>query len=315
MGHYPVRFTEECDVLVATADVRERLRALVEAVIERLDGCAAQDARELREAWSAIQSLGGPDRILSIRAAALGLDGTDPEQVNDEMATALVDRLSSLPDPVVGDLLELPIQTSDSLIQHMAWVERARKRATAPGFSKPVDVERARVAVQSIRATASDVPAYQTGWDLAERARDQLFLLDSKAYGSEVTAKLEAWIPTVEEERSVEALRGWVGINGSVVAAVQAPDAQTRRWLAARAFCMTLLGGRERLVTDAQSWSQSVARAFATELLAPCALLRERVQSSVISEAELHALSDELGTPRRAVEHQLENHSIAVVET
>ena len=74
------------------------------------------------------------------------------------------------------------------------------------------------------------------------------------------------------------------------------------------------LGGRERLVTDAQSWSQSVSRAFATELVAPVAWLRERVESDVIGEDMLHELAIEVGAPPRAVQHQLENHDIARVE-
>lgn len=313
MGQYPVRFTEDCEALVPGADVRDRLRALVEAVIDRLDGCDTEDAIELREAWSAIQALSGDDRTLSVRAAAMGLDGSDPEEVDDAMAAELVDRLSTLPEAVVGDLLEVPMPASE-LALHVDWVERARSRASAPRPALPMDIEAARNATEATSTLTSDAPAYRAGWDLAARTRERLFRLDDKAHGRALTAKLEAWVSPFGEEHTVEALRGWVGVNGSIVAAVEAPEESTRRWLTARALCMTLLGGRERLVTDAQSWAQSVARAFATELVAPCALLRDRVLSPVIRESELRALSDELVAPPRTVEHQLENHGIAVVE-
>lgn len=308
-GHYPVRFIEDCELLVPAHEVRDQLRSLVEAVLEQLDGCMAADAIELREAWYAIQGIGGENRTLSVRAAALGLDGSDPDQVDDATAEELV-RLSSLPEPIVDDLLEVPTPVG-MLSERVAWIDRVRA-CTISGKQLPTSIEDARKLTRSV--LQPDVPAYQTGWDLAGRVREELLHLHDRAYGRELTARLEDWVSTTTEPGSVGALRGWVAVNGSIRAAVDASDEPARRWLTARALCMSLLGGSERLVTDAQSWSQAVSRAFATELIAPQALLRDRVQSPVVTDAELNALGEELGAPTRAVEHQLENHGIASVE-
>lgn len=108
-------------------------------------------------------------------------------------------------------------------------------------------------------------------------------------------------------------MRGWVAANEAVTLALRSADEATDRWVSARAFCLVLLGGRERLVTDAQSWSQSVCRAFATELLAPAAYLRQRIDGDVVTDDDVRIIADELRAPRRAVEHQIQNHDIAVV--
>lgn len=314
VGRYPVRFTEECDVLVARSNLREQLHALVEAVLEQLEGCTADDAVELREAWSALQSQTGDDRLLRVRAAALGLDGDDPEQVTDPMARALVSELSTLPDSVVSDLLEVRFDVS-AVDAHVEWLQRLRGRAEHESLRAPsVDVERARREVSAIRTSAPMMPAYRTGWDLAGRARETIFHLDPMAHGSKVDAQLGAWMArAAEKDAGPPSLRGWVAADDAVTLALRSADQATERWISSRAFCLVLLGGRERLVTDAQSWSQSVCRAFATELLAPVAFLRQRVRADTVSDAELHELADELCAPRRAVEHQLQNHGIAVV--
>lgn len=314
MGQYPVRFTEECDVLVTRREVREQLQALVEGVLAQLEGCEADDVLELREAWAALQLQTGDDRLLRVRAAALGLDGDDPAQVTDRMAEALVSDLATLPESVVDDLLEVPFRLVH-IGQHVRWLERLRSHVEHERSRAPtVDVSAARRAVSAIKASAAIQPAYRTGWNLAAHARSSIFQLDAAAHGRDIDAQLGSWILRVDaHDAGPPSLRGWVAANEAVTLALRSADEATERWVSARAFCLVLLGGRERLVTDAQSWSQSVCRAFATELLAPAAYLRQRIDGDVVTDEDVRIIADELRAPRRAVEHQIQNHDIAVV--
>ncbi|MBX3273957.1 MAG: hypothetical protein KF729_27075 [Sandaracinaceae bacterium] len=312
MGSYPVQFTEECELLVRREAIVEQLRGLVETVLEWLSDCSSEDAIELREAWSQVRAVAGDDRLLRARAAALGLDGADPWSVPDELAAQLVDRAASWPSELVEDLLETG--NANALEDRFAWVEGARA-IDMKSVSPSIALDRARDVAREARAETATAPAYRLGWRLVEAARGELLGLSASAHGEQVDQALAGWIDVQPLSSTVLPLRGWVCAHGALVAALPASATEvTRRWLRARALCVAWLGGRERLVTDAQSWSQSVSRAFATELVAPVAWLRGRVKSDVIGESELGEIASEIGAPPRAVQHQLENHDIARVE-
>lgn len=313
IGRYPVMFTSDCERFVRREVVTEQLRGLVETALEWLRDCKQTDADELRESWEAIRNLTGDDRLLRARAAALGLDGDDTDAVSDALANQLVHSSHEWPSEVVEDLLETG--PGASLSQRYAWIEAARE--TAQEMASPsVELSKPRAVVANTRAKNTNAPVYNLGWELARQVRSEVLGLGARAHGAEVDAAVAKWISTADQGGTPGALRGWVGANGRFVAVLRPEtSAPTRRWLVARAMCLAFLGGKERLVTNAQSWSQSVGRAFATELTAPLDLLRTRVdEDQVLDEDELYALAAEIGAPARAVQHQLENHNLAVVE-
>jgi len=315
IGRYPVRFIEDHEQLVPRVEVRQELQRLVAAVLERLEGCEARDALELAEDWSAIQTMTGEDRLLRERAGALGLDGDDPSVVDDQTAEALVTDLSALPEVLVDDLLEVPMSAGE-LPGHLAWIDRVRSGSAITSGSSSVDLEEGRRAVASLRDEAATKPAYWLGWEMAARAREGLLGLDSRAHGAPLDEALARWVHALADgdEPDPRFLRGWVRSEDRVSVVLRPVHRPTERFLMARAWCLGLLGGSERLITDAQTWNQAVCRAFATELVAPRDYLRGRVGGPTVSEAQLDELAAELGAPRRAIEHQLENHELAIVE-
>jgi hypothetical protein len=59
--------------------------------------------------------------------------------------------------------------------------------------------------------------------------------------------------------------------------------------------------------------NQKRNRAFAAELLAPAALLRKRIKSITVSEAEIGQLADKFLVDPKVIRQQVEQHQIARV--
>ncbi len=306
---YPVRFTEDCEVLVERADFEREIDKLISAVVERLDGCDARDAVELRAAWESYRGLRDEERLLCQRAAALGLDGLDEEAVPDSLADELVDGLAFLPDELASDLLEVGRPPEASL----DWLRAARAGSSLDTAHADVVTARAAVA-PALRDVAT---AHATGWRLARAARAAVLGIPGAALPAVIDRAVGEWVVprAIGGPKPVGALRGWVGIDGRFVAVLGAArDEPTQRWLNARSLCLGLLGGRERLVTNAQSWSQSVSRSFATELVAPWERIAERVATDAVTDDEVGAIAAELRAPLRTVQHQLENHGVMITD-
>jgi Zn-dependent peptidase ImmA (M78 family) len=62
--------------------------------------------------------------------------------------------------------------------------------------------------------------------------------------------------------------------------------------------------------TSATTWRQQASRAFAAELLAPAALLKERAGKTGLTRDTLQRLANEWMCPQLAIIHQAENHKI-----
>jgi hypothetical protein len=309
---YPVRFVEDHAVFVPRLELQTQLRRFLDAVLARLEGCEETDACELRDAWGDINELTSDDLTLRERAGALGLDGDDPEAVTDELAAYLVDTLGREPASLVHDLLELP---ADDAIRpsSLSWLDAARENVLAcSGDRVPLPRLAQRWAADA-RASGATIAAHQVGWQLASVMREELFGLDEAAHGEDLDAALEHVIQVLPgaEAQHPRGLRGYLGTLPSLAVQLEASPEPTRRFLGARALCLGVLGGPERMITDAPRWNQSLCRAFATELIAPCAYLRSRVHDDVITEHGVEQLALELNAPRRAVEHQVLNHDIA----
>ncbi|NOY92745.1 MAG: hypothetical protein GXP55_16265 [Deltaproteobacteria bacterium] len=308
---FPVRFVENQSVLVPKVVVESELRRLLEAVLARLEGSETADAHELRERWSEITALNGDDLVLRQRAGALGLDGDCPDEVPDDLAHVLVETFGMQPSSLVADLLELPAAVAADT-HTVSWVGEAREsiqRGTSAQAPLPASL---RGRAPDARKLGENTPAHEVGWELASGLRRDLLGLAATAHGEQLDAALGPIIQVVPDApAATRGLRGLLRADEALAVVLPPSAAPTRRFLGARALCLGVLGGPERLITDAPSWSQSVCRAFATELIAPRAYLEKHVEGAVVSEERAEELALELNAPRRAVEHQIANHDIA----
>ncbi len=223
--------------------------------------------------------------------------------VTDAHAEALL--LRALPDAIARDLLD-----AATLGTVPAWgvSVRAVLDATPPPPSGG-DFRGLRAAVRG-GAAASEAP-FRAGWTMATRLRDSLGLTQDTPVAG-LRKKLEGMCmhgSTTLLARTP--LRGVVRIgDGGFSASLR----EESHFAWARALGLSLLGGRERLLTDARTRSQSVARALAAEVVAPVACVRARIHGAALTWDELTAIAGDLEAPPQAVLHQVENHDLAVVE-
>jgi Zn-dependent peptidase ImmA (M78 family) len=67
------------------------------------------------------------------------------------------------------------------------------------------------------------------------------------------------------------------------------------------------------LVTDANTEQQKRNRAFAAELLAPAAVLKDQIRTPRVTLEKVDEIAEEFGVSSYVIVHQLNNHGIASV--
>lgn len=311
-GDAPVRFIEDADVLVGRDELRAELTGLLDAVTERLASCEDADARDLVELWSLRRDAAPEEQRLALRAAALGRDVDDPDEVGDAELADLRSLGEGMPESLVAEVLEL--RGGVSLSSAGAEAVRVARELRRTGEGSALRDARAKLP------RTEDHPPHRAGWELARAFRSQVLGVDERLLAVDLDRAIEARdLVAVQLRRfdsGLRGLRGWVdaaasGTSSCVVDV--STSAEASRFLRARALGMALLGRRERLVTEASSRPQSIARAFATELLAPVDAIRARLSGASIDEEEIHAIAAEFAVTRGMVQHQIENHALARV--
>ncbi len=312
---YPVRFTAEYQRVLPRREVVEGLRTLLDAVADRVGASPDEEAVAFVARWRELSALTGDDRTLRERAAALGLDGDDPAEVDEALASSLVYGFNDIPPVLVPELLAGALVTE--LESRAQRVRALRSGAPAEPHTGALDIARQRLELPALMA--SDAEAYRVGWKLAERFRARVLrdespgvaeALQQRLGDTELLTLVRANAPTGDD-----AIRGWVSAaaTGSAPVVLAPTGTEATRFLCARALGLALQGRRERLITDAATYSQRVSRAFATELLAPLSFVQSRVTRSTVTQAQLLAIAAEAGVQPRVVQHQIENHRLATV--
>jgi hypothetical protein len=310
-GKAPVQFIERFSTGVAYEEVRSALRSLVEAVLVRLEDSDDSDAADLRARWHALHAVSPADRAVCARAAVLGLDALDPDDLDSELATMLGTALSGLPEPLVTELLALGPSASDLRLR----TERLHQARSIPGISGTSSaLSQARQVVLPVGYDPED---YKIGWGMARRFRQKVLGADENVLGPSLDRKIQQsalLISASADQREAGGLLGWVGAdteNSAPYVLWGHFGPSTRRFRTARVLAMALLGSRERLVTDANSQPQRIGRAFAAELLAPAASVQARLRGPMVGSQEVDALAREFAVHPQLLRHQIENHRLA----
>lgn len=309
----PVCFTREGYWLVDRRETRQHLTQWIDGVVERLEGCDDADATALRAYWTSLRH-GTPDAIrLQQYAARLGLDGNDPEAVDDDLARVLLQ--GGLPSVLMGDLLDLPglrpAQVADSLAQATRLRDAGRTRSGGNGR-----LRRIREALSPALA----LQPWRDGWQMAHQLREMSFAGELRV-GARLDATIaeQAWLdiaPVPWLGTSPRGLYGWVDAfadDTAPAALWQTANAADLRFRRAQLLGVALQGRRERLVTIAYDRVQTIGRHFAAELIAPAEWLRARLPAEAPEDPEglVQALASELGAPPRVLWHQIANHELA----
>ncbi|MDI7267224.1 MAG: hypothetical protein QME96_04455 [Myxococcota bacterium] len=314
----PVQFLGRGHAILPVSDVQSALAGLVDQVLARLAGLSEPDAVRLSENWTEIGRSSRDERDLCARAARVGLDPYDADQMTDDVIRLLERDAGLLDDSVRDDLLDA-CGTAD-LTPALSAVRRAEDELRR-FIGRPVDV---RALASKLTPRASGIAPYRVGYHLAGEVRAKILGCCAGAPVLDLPGLFERTLgwPVGEQvsdlELGSERVRALSGLSAAGTPhVVRPPDGKrpaAERFLLARALYGVLESGgagRMRLLTEASTRVQAIGRSFAAELLAPADGLRARVgDEGIVSDDRVEALAEEYRVSAMVIQHQLANHGI-----
>lgn len=210
-------------------------------------------------------------------------------RVGDNKVTEVLDRRAG---SIQGNTIDLPPL-------------RSLRRSTAPIDFQRAPWKEGYERARQIRARL------KLGNRLLKSRKDfaSAFGLDEKNLGQAVMGGLNGG-------RAYDAL---VGVNQlrSPAFVIRKQRKDSRRFALCRGLFDYLTSGEDapRMVSRAHSENQKRNRAFATELLVPANLLKQRLGSDIAGEEEIEDLAAEFGVSSYVILHQIENHGLATLAT
>ena len=312
----PLQFLSSGSALVPRDVVERELGHIVEGSLTRCEGLASPVVDALRGRWGLILSATADEQRACERAARLGLDAYDVDDVDDALAALLARTDIAVGERVLDDLLDVADDASVPKLEAQLGdigallEEAAAGRAPAPGLA------RARDRTAAVRGRP-----YERGYERARvLRRDVLGLADDVAAGALDAAIEASLLPSVDVEESSSPFV-FRGVHALATGALNAPFVVTRpqgrregrRFDRARALDVLVSSETPRLVTASFDPDQQESRAFAAELLAPADLLRQLLTSRFVDRDDIAALAAKLEVSPMLIEHQLHNHRVAEV--
>ena len=307
--HPFLRFTGSGEVQMDPAEAEHGLSELVREVLERLAGIEDPDAKSLREEWAAVLASMQSERELCEWSARLGLDPYNADELTEEVADMLSERIPGLEGSIRDDLLDAG--QALNLQEDLEWLDKAHSAALDAGT--PTGAE-ARLT----RATDART-AHELGYACAQATRQYL----SESDGQEPVGDMDdvlhrlGWAQSpsrtvaIQPKGRLEAVLERSDEGGSVVVAHNGDAAGHRFRLARAAFLRHFGSNREgrRIVTKAYTAEQRASRAFAAELLAPAADIAKHIGDQV-SPDEIDQLAQHYKVSPFVVSHQIQNHRL-----
>lgn len=309
LGGRPVRFLRDGVVRLPVRHVEQALILLIESTLERLRGVDHPSAQTLRQDWSAVLESMADERNLCEWASRGGLDPYDPGELTDDVERLLLGPVNDMPPDLREDLLDAAGSVS-GLERGHAWLVGVLDRVQGGRFDKP--------APQT--GPGALCPAHEVGyWAARHVCREQGLKATelpsvgglSQAYGLRLDSEAAGLSPGF-----VDGLIG-VGRNESpCILGTDLPYADKAfRW--GRALYLWRFGHLDsgpRLMTRAHSRLQRESRAFAAELLAPAAAIKQALRSELVGDEEIAELATEFRVNHRVIRHQVENHGLALLD-
>ena len=271
------------------------LSHLVETVSMRLEEQGLKDT-PLQIEWSELASLEPEERDYYEAAARLGIDAAS-RKVDDAVLDAMVEAAGRVENALLDDLFDA---VGPWNIDHSArWVAQASTayREASDAVELPI------VGSPSAVPLTPDRP-WRAGYADAISLRDEL---NSPI---DMPFPIEKFIRSLPVAESTEHLEGLTGsAKPLVVHSRRSPTGE--RFTAARALWHSRFGGQEfALITDAHTTRQRRVRAFAAELLAPAAGIRDAVddgQDVPVLNSVVSDVVEQFRVSPWVIQHQIEN--------
>ncbi|MGY4770319.1 ImmA/IrrE family metallo-endopeptidase (plasmid) [Kribbella sp. CWNU-51] len=295
-----IRFVSGGSAFLPGDEAIEGLARLVDNVLQRLTE-AGLPKTWLAEEWQAIASTSAEEQEFCRAVARLG---RDPYSVSDELAADVVRVASDLPVELVADFFDSA--DVDALNDAARWTSRALGLATRA--SKKADASLIPL-YEVASATSTDVfeRPWQVGYALARSVREQLNSPPTEPFdtlpwvGSSVTTSPSYGLQGVV---AVQNDHCGVALGGPPIGRTGAAFRRAR----ALGHALARPDQHSFVLSAARGYSERVAGAFAAELLAPAAGIRETLDAvGEIGDLGLESVAQHFGVSPLVVRHQYAN--------
>lgn len=299
----PLRYMSYGERRVDGASVEETLTDVVVAVVNRLREAGIEDT-PLEKEWMALQAL-DPEEVEFCQAAArLGLD---PFSEGVDIATSIEVVFQALEPRLRDEFLDAA--WPEQILPTLDWVRgafRDAERAVANG-SEGFSLSMVSSAIRDMRAPDLGAPPWWVGYEAARLLRDRLGLPPTEPVQ-------EAPVHVSIREASASGFTG-AGRTSSpdhtnlvIARHLNRPSERfaigRALWHAANSF-----PSGSYLITSSGAATQQVGRAFAAEMLAPAAGIRQLLgdQAFAAPPEDVADVAEHFGASEWVIAHQVEN--------
>ena len=265
----PVRFMSSGHAYVNAQVMQTGLARVVEITLERLAEAGLYKTR-LAEDWNALGHLDDEETEFCVTAARLGLD---PFDVSDQLADEIIQAAEELPAELADDFFDSVDPAR--LGQAAKWAHRAARVAERASSRARSDLRTLDAAVADAGSVASAPErVWETGYQMARSVRRRLDLQDLTLFDPSPWIALGA---VAEDSAGIQGVAATKNHRLGLVLGDPLMSTSSRRFAQATALGHTLArpGQGTFLLSAAHRDDGQVARAFAAELLAPAAGIRQ----------------------------------------
>lgn len=291
---HSIRYLSSSEDLLEPSVVQFELSRFIESTIDRLDE-AGIHGTPLQAEWRAVSSADTDESNFCRTAVALGLD---PYDLSEDQSELILGLGAQIDDMSLVEELAANTELGD-LDSARAWIVAALDEVTEA--SPPPTVYPPFQALPHGQVTRP----WLVGWLRAQSFREQLGLAPDDRINVESLVE----IVTVQRSTPVH-IAGLAQPKdaGTVLAVPVMTTHRSRRFAAARALGRRTFDDRHggMLLSTRHQYADRVERAFAAELLAPAAGLRDFLDRDRSEEA-MERAADHYGVSMTVVERQQEN--------
>ncbi len=311
-----VLFLSRGKLLISARDLEHELSGFVESVLARLDAVdpANPRAAELRELWGTARDGTHPNYEHVRLCARLGLHWYG---LTDQERQQVSSQLGRITDPISWAGIESSrLEGLEDLLGETARLWELCERS--PPITEEWRDLRRSLAGRDRKRGESRLP-WDRGWAAAHALRDQQRRSHRQPWTELDLNGDVAFEPLESDAIPGRAVIGWSSGRRPLVAAPAGASRHKSRFARTRDLYPLLFSGDSGVdfgcvLSQRIAGLMPVANAFATELLAPIAQVRELVASRKrLANEEVAELAEQLDAPEYCVRHQLENHEVAEV--
>jgi hypothetical protein len=299
----PLRYMSYGERWVDRVSLEETLTDVVVAVVNRLREAGIEDT-PLEKEWIALQALDAEEVEFCHAAARLGLD---PFSEGVDIATS-IDAVFQALEPRLRDEF-LDAAWPDQILATLDWVRGAftdAERAVANGIDG-FSLSLVSSAVRDLQAPDLGAPPWWVGYEAARLLRDRLGLAPSEPVQA---APVHVSVREASASGLTGAGRTFSPDHTNLVIARHL-NRPSERFTAGRALwhAADTLPSGSYLITSSGAATQQVGRAFAAELLAPAAGIRQLLgdQALAAPPEDVASVAEHFGASEWVIALQVKN--------